>query len=245
MAQPDMVKPRIDDQYWFDYSLILVTKASDSLDQAAAKIQTFSLWLWGIYTTLATVGFALAGKDLPWVDSVLIASTSILIIAVYWATVWVQTPLLSKFDPRSPNQIRNAYVTTITQKSTRLKFTQALSGVAGGMVAISLITASVSKPAAKFEPDFAAAITNNNGTGILSVTARVPGVDNVFISIESMDPPKTFQVTNIVLLPQKPEGTIQTSFQLPDTLRKVNLSLSWTNLQGSKTTICKTITGRF
>ena len=63
-APTDPVVPKIDDRFWFDYSVGLINKGPDSRDQAAGKLQNLVIWLWGIYTSAAAIGFALSGKDL-------------------------------------------------------------------------------------------------------------------------------------------------------------------------------------
>src|ERR1700687_480376 len=116
-----MPQPKIDDQYWFNFSETLVSKALDARDQAAAKLQTFALWLWGIYTTLAAIGFTLAAKNLSVADTATIASASGALIVVYWLTIWVQMPKLVGFEPRSPDDImKKAYAANVRAKQWRL-----------------------------------------------------------------------------------------------------------------------------
>ena len=54
------VKPSIDDQFWFDWSKAHVEGALERRQQAFEKLQNLVLWLWGIYTTFAAVGFTLS-----------------------------------------------------------------------------------------------------------------------------------------------------------------------------------------
>ena len=94
----NVVKPKVDDQFWFDLSEKLVVAAADRRDQAALKIQNLVVWLWGIYTASASIGFALSAKDLSFWPTFTIASASAALVGVYWATVWVATPTLGQHN---------------------------------------------------------------------------------------------------------------------------------------------------
>lgn len=110
MAEPTpSIRPKLDDGFWFSLSEDLVTKSLTRHEEAAAKFQNMVLWLWGIYTTYAALGTALAGKALPTWAILVIASPSAALIAVYWGAVWVQAPVPVEFDPRSPDMIRGAF----------------------------------------------------------------------------------------------------------------------------------------
>ena len=121
------IEPKVGDQYWFDYSKKLVDQSQEKSEQAAAKLQNLVIWLWGIYTTFATVGFALSGKNFNFWTTFIIASASATLILVYWGTVWVQMPVLISFDPRSPTDIRNVHHITIHKKRIRLIVTLVIS----------------------------------------------------------------------------------------------------------------------
>ena len=112
--------PEVDDQYWLKYSKAPADSALEKRDEAAAKAQNLAVWLWGIYTAYAAVGFVLSGKQLSILSVVLIASASAFLIAVYWATVWVQMPIPTRFDPRSPSEIREAYANAVDSRWTVL-----------------------------------------------------------------------------------------------------------------------------
>src|ERR1700685_1472848 len=105
MAVPNPVEPvvpKVDARYWFNYSEGIVTKALEGRDQAAAKIQNLVIWLWLVYTTYTAVGFALSTKQVPVGIKAMIALTSMALVGVYWATVWVQMRIGGRLDPGSP-----------------------------------------------------------------------------------------------------------------------------------------------
>ena len=226
-------KPLVDDQYWFDYSKKIVDQSADSLDQAAAKIQTLVIWLWGIYTGFAAIGFTLANKTLPWYSTLLIASTSVLLIAVYWSTVWVQLPVSLSMDPRSPTEIRRVYVALIKIKRARLKLTQFLSGISAAMVAVSLIIASMSRGAVQDEDDFSASVTTVKNEHILALTAKNKSADKVIVSIDPLDLHSGTSQQTAILLPTKGDGLIEASIPLTIVgATNFNVSLEWTNQNG-------------
>ncbi len=175
----DAIKPKIDDGYWFTFSETLVSKASETREQAASKLQNLVLWLWGIYTASATVGFALSGKALSFWPTVLIAGASASLIAVYWSTVWVQMPFLCAFDPRSPTEIKEAYKQGAVAKATRLKLTLFLSVLAAFMVSPALIIASVSKEQKPTVPSFLVSLHPRADKRVLSITALVGPIKTV------------------------------------------------------------------
>ena len=147
------IAPKINDQYWFDYSEKLITNGQEVLDNAVVKIQSFVLWLWGIYTASTAIGFALSGKELALCTTLFIASPSVLLIMTYACTVWVQAPVLMKFDPRSPDDIKIVYSKNIEQKSERIKLTIILLVIAAIMVSFAIIVASIAKPNNPKEPE--------------------------------------------------------------------------------------------
>lgn len=175
------IKPQLDDRYWFSLSEALVSKSQENREQAANKLQNLVIWLWGIYTAFAAVGFALSGKALTFWTATLIAAASTSLIAVYWGTVWVQIPILVEFDPRSPTEIKDAFTKGIEIKNRRLKVTLFLSLVAAIMVSLALVLASVSKERESNVPGFVAAIHSTIGNRTLAVTAIVGQTKKVLI----------------------------------------------------------------
>src|SRR5262245_59467593 len=103
----DDVAPKVNDAFWFDWSGKLVDNAVASYDEAAKRFQELASWALGIYTAATAIGFALSDKSLKIGPTLGIASASVLLIAAYWSAVWVQTPTVVQFDPRSPASIKS------------------------------------------------------------------------------------------------------------------------------------------
>jgi hypothetical protein len=165
--------PRVNDSYWFALSEELVTKSSSRHEEAAAKLQSMLLWLWGIYTTYAALGTALSGKALPLWAILVIASASAALIAVYWGTVWVQTPVAVEFDSRSPDDIRAAWAQILEVRHRRFIATMAGLVVAAFMVAAALIVASTVKEEKAAASELSAAIANTRHGRAVAVLAVV------------------------------------------------------------------------
>jgi hypothetical protein len=171
----DRPVPAVDDAHWFAFSKTFVDSAIARRDAAAETLQKLVLWLWGVYTASATVGFALSGKELSLGSTAVIASASVALILLYWATAWIQLPPLTQFDPRSPDDIRDAYNRVVLVKSRRLAFATALSLVAAAMVSVALVVASTAKP--QRQPSLTTPATATNGSRArVAFSAVVPDV---------------------------------------------------------------------
>lgn len=239
----DSIKPKIDDGYWFTLSETLISKASENREQAASRLQNLIIWLWGIYTASATVGFALSGKALSFWPTVLIAGASASLIAVYWSTVWVQMPILCEFDPRSPTEIKEAYKHGAVAKDHRLKLTIFLSVLAAFMVSLALITASVSKEQKPTVPPFIVSLHPKADKRILSITALVGPTKTVTVHVHPLTPTSTGLSNddcNFMFMPTG-EGLLQTSIPLNTNAEQLEVTLDWEDATGMRTRISKNV----
>ena len=183
------VKPSIDDQFWFDWSKAHVEGALERRQQAFEKLQNLVLWLWGIYTTFAAVGFTLSSKSLELWPTLLIALASGLLIAVYWASVWGQLPVSIEFDPRSPTEINRAHYLSISTKDTRLRIALLLSVIAAIAVAVALVVAGTAQ---------------SKATPGLEASGKVLG-DQVQLAVTAVVKPKTDVVLAVLSRPDTAE----------------------------------------
>lgn len=136
------IKPKINDQFWFDYSEKLINESHTNADKAAEKLQNLILWLWGIYTTYCVIGSSLQESQYPFWMTFLIVLSSVFLILVYGGTVWIQIPVKTSFDPRSPDDIKEAYKTILFNKIVRFKITFCLVLISIIMVSLSLVLIS-------------------------------------------------------------------------------------------------------
>lgn len=181
-----VIKPLIDDDYWFRYSEQLVEAAHDTHEKAASRLQTLITWLWTIYTGAATVGLVLSEKHLAVLPTIIIASGSASLVIVYWATVWVQQPVTVEFDPRSPTEIKEAHEQGIRTKDFRLNVTLLLSVLAAVMVSIGLVVSSVSETTESVIPNFDTQLIEEDGTLYVSIIGYVNDANHISIDIVSI-----------------------------------------------------------
>jgi hypothetical protein len=146
----------IDESFWYGLSKEWVKTAIPNLDADAAQLQTILGWLWGVYTASATIGIALSKLSYPLYVNVLIGLPSVVIIIGYWLAGWAQMPLGSlmkdepaskdeyTFDPKSWQEIYSVFKKTVNAKRRRLFWVLSTSGLAAVLVAVALITASLS-----------------------------------------------------------------------------------------------------
>ncbi len=236
------VTPSVDHAYWFEYSKNLLDAAQNKREAAAAAIQKLVVWLWGIYTASAAIGFALSGKELSFWPAIIIAAASGALIIVYWGTVWVQVPITVNFDPRSPTEIKEAYNKTVKEKSFRLSITLLGSVIAAIMVSLALIVASVSKPLNQDYSNISAKVAKLGGKQILSVTAWVGETDEAVVTATPLlAGDKKGEVVQSLILPSK-QGLLQTSMVIPEkSAPHILLELNWTSKSGTEIRISKSI----
>jgi hypothetical protein len=237
----DATSPKIDDAYWFSVSEDLVGKSLGAHEAAAAKLQNLVLWLWGVYTTYAAVGIALAGKSLPPWATLLIALASAALIAVYWGTIWVQAPVGGiEFDPRSPDDIRYAFTGILKERSRRFGLTLAGSVLAAFTVALALVVASTVKAEAEGTPSLKAALAEVAGQPELTMVATVDKGASARLRVEP-DPPAPGRVrVERTILPTE-AGVVQASVALAPSVAKARVSVEWTTKDGLTRTMSREV----
>jgi len=241
MSAASQASPKLDDQYWFNYSETVITGSQKRREDAATAIQKLVVWLWGIYTASTAIGFALSGKELMFWPTLMIAAASGALILVYWGTVWVLVPVEIEFDPRSPTEIRNAYSEMIKTKSRRLNITLLLSVVAAVMVSVALVLASVSKPMDDGDTQLKADIYNQQGQSTVAITARIADAKKVEITVSKLADDKKSTDIQRIIIPDK-SGLLQTSLSWPgETIQSCEVLLKWQNSRKEQLTLSKTV----
>lgn len=232
------VVPKIDDQYWFEFSKTLLDSAVSRREKAADTLQKLVVWLWGIYTASATVGFSLSGKELDAMATALVAAASVALILVYWGTVWIQIPELVSFDPRSPTEIKEAFNGIVRNRNRKLVATLIGSIIAAILVSIALMVASGSTPPTSSRsatiPAIQTLISQDGSDRIISVTAKTgkaPFVD-VRITPDTKDTKVPSSPIHMRLIPTD-DGLIQTSTRINSNITSAKIQLAWTDLNGT------------
>ena len=182
MADPNAPPiPQVNDGYWFNYSKALVDGALKSRDDVAEKLQAFVGWLWSLYTAGAAVGLGLGKLSLGFAGSVVIGSPVVVLVGVYWLTIWVRTPELMQFDPRIPKDIERVYEHNLLMKQRRLRLTLGAAGFAAVIVAWALFYAATVSSSGS--PRVAGTIVTNQATTALYVSGNVGDAQNAVMTV--------------------------------------------------------------
>jgi hypothetical protein len=224
-------KPKVDDQFWFDLSVELVGKSQSRQEETASKFQALVLWLWGVYTSYAALGPALAAKALPtWVIA-MTAVASASLIAVYWATVWVQSPVAASFDPRSAEDIRASLDDVLVVRQRRLNWTTAASVAAAALVSLAVVLISTVKEEKPVGPSLDAVLIQSSSGKAVALSAQVNAKGECRISLRPEAPGRKAAPIDRLVLPTS-SGLIQTGFDLDPDVTDVSVSMQWTGPDG-------------
>src|SRR5262249_48968438 len=159
-----------------------------------------------------------AGKAIPTWTILVIASASAALIAVYWATVWVQAPVPVEFDPRSPDMIRNAFGQILDERQHRLLVTIIGSIIAAFLVAIAVVLVSAIKEQKAVAPSLSAEIVSSNANREVAIVATVDAKTEVKLQVKPVAPNHTMLGIERVVLPTE-SGLVQTSVEVdPSTI---------------------------
>ena len=224
-----MAAPKIDDQYWFDWSKGYIDEAFSRRNDAADKLQKVVVWLWGVYTAGAAVGFALSTKKLDVLPTVLIGLGSVLLILVYWATAWVQMPLTVEFDPRSPTEIADAHYAAVKKKGTRLRVTLALSLLAAISVAGALLMASLwpaKEESKEYEPALTLHVEPAADKVLIAVSLGLKPKTPVTVTVKVIDGDKRTDVAQHAYI-TKEDGTLQASISTTVVAKHYEVTMQW------------------
>jgi hypothetical protein len=234
--------PKVNDAYWFALSEDLVTKSLGSHEAAALKIQNLVLWLWGIYTTYAGLGAALAGKALPIWALILIALASAALIAVYWGTVWVQAPVAAEFEPRSPDDISCAFGEILSIRQRRFAITMAGSVAAAFLVTIAIVIASTVREDKSASPQLTAVVVDSKGSRELAILATVEKSSTARLRVDQVAGAKAGPSTERSVLATE-AGVVQASVALEKGVTAVRVSVEWQGRDGSTWSLNREIKG--
>lgn len=238
-AEKKQAKPAIDDQFWFDVSKEMVESAISKRNEAAAKLQKFIVWLWGIYTASAAVGIALSKTSYSLPVIILIASPSAILIFAYWLALWVQMPVPTRFDRRIPEEIRNAHRKGVNTKSWKLRCAIVLSLFAAVLVSLALIAASLSKQAVP--PNFKAYYQTIQKRDIIAVAGRFPADTKIILRISSVPRSTVPGASKELLYVTSQSGEIQKNIELDFTADKYDVEVEWQEKDGLVRSLKRTV----
>ena len=131
-------KPKIDDQFWFDYSGGMVKDSIDRLDKGIESVNKFTVSLLGVYT--ASSIFTVEYKELrEWYWIMLFSLPYVVVLVARWWAASSTTARAVEFDPRMPADIQKSYEDVHDFKVRRLNWMIRVSAVATLLVGVTLI----------------------------------------------------------------------------------------------------------
>ena len=115
-----IAKPKVNDQFWFDYSHDAVKGSIERLDKAIQNVQTFTTALLTVYTASAI--FTIEYKEIEniWLI-VLFGLPYVAVLLGRWHAATSTVPVPISFDARIPDDIREAFNKTHDFKADRIK----------------------------------------------------------------------------------------------------------------------------
>lgn len=132
----------VDDQYWLEYAKKTIEKSITSRNEAAAKLESMTLWFWGLYTASFTIGISINLIDAPLWVLVLLASPVVFLIITYWFYVLAQFPVTAEFDPTIPYEIKEGYNQGLFVKKRRFNFALFFTFFSALLLGIALFSLS-------------------------------------------------------------------------------------------------------
>lgn len=254
---PQGVKPLTDDAYWFEKFKTQLDGVDTVYTTAANNLSTLADWGLGLYfgaTAITGLGFSLfSANDLPSQSALWIGIGAAAMVFIKWMALWVNQPILETTDDRSAEEIRKDFSHQNRVRQLRINTGYALSMVAAGLVAYSIVVAATAQesPAPIGNPfeagDFTAEVRYTpEGVGYIHLIAEFPEIDAVTICVT----PITGEIPNAVIASCADEarlsyplfeGRLQTSVAFPADVFAAAVEIGWTDDEGTIRRIIRTV----
>jgi hypothetical protein len=237
--QPANIIPTIDDKYWFDLSKKYADETAGVRIKAAEKLQTTIGWFWTVYTTAIAIT-AIASKNLSPESIALLAAPSVVLILAYWMTVRAQMPASARFDPRSPDDIRNAFQAAEKSRRRALSLALAFSLLSAIALAIALYTLGTEKERpAETLPTVADFMAEQSviERPFVRIAGTIPNAKTAHVVVTSLKP-KAPNAT-VVLAPVTEKHVLICNVPVKEKMDEYTVSVSWVPSDGSTRSILK------
>ena len=153
---------------------------------------------------------------------------------VEWGTTWIQMPIETSFDPRSPDDIEQAYKDITTTKISRFKKTLYASLFSAFMVSLSLVLMSMNS--SNTNNEFIVKVEEINKKKIVAITTYV--LDSNLATLKVFDSNKSL-IKILKIIPTK-KGLVQVNIPITQS-KNYTVSIDWNNSKGIKTELSKEI----
>jgi hypothetical protein len=224
------MKPKIDDQFWFDMSYDMVKGSIERLRSGAQKIQNLILWAFGIYTGSAI--FTVEYKNIGEIGILIILCLPyLLLILGYWQAHMAQLPTSVEFDYKSPTQIERAYIEGYSESNKRLNRSKWISFIGLLALAISLMLAFLLKN--QMQEEFYLKAKINQGSHLLLVTGKFPENQELKINRISYFDNGTMSLDSDTLLNSN-TGLFFKSYPIAGVSNKIKIEIGWSDKEYSQ-----------
>lgn len=132
----------VNDHYWLEYAKKTIEKSITSRNEAAAKLESMTLWFWGLYTASFTIGVSINVIDAPFWVLLLLASPVVFLIITYWFCVLAQFPVTAEFDPTIPYEIKEGYNQGLLVKKRRFNMALIFTFISALLLGTALFSLS-------------------------------------------------------------------------------------------------------
>lgn len=214
----------VDDQYWLEYAKKTIEKSITTRNEAAAKLESMTLWFWGLYTASFTIGVSINLIDAPIWVLVLLASPVVFLILTYWFCVLAQFPVTAEFDPTIPYEIKEGYNQGLFVKKRRFNWALFFTFVSALLLGSALFSLSfVNK---KNETSITASYDQN--LKLITISGLLPKNVSAYTTIDtiSVDKNKSTIYSNKYVVQEN--GIINVNFPIDKLPTETIVTIIWT-----------------
>jgi hypothetical protein len=219
------IKPKIDDQFWFDMSYDMINDSIKRLKEGASKLQNLLLWAFGIYTGSAV--FTIEYKNINEIGILIILSLPYLLLIIgYWYAHIAQLPTTVEFDYRSPTQIEKAYINGYNNSKKSLNFSKWLTFLGLFTLAISLMLAFILKNQSQDEEYLNVGVNKTSST--ILITGNFPANKELEIQMISYYDKDSTSIHLDTLL-NSTSGLFFKSYPIDLDCKKITFEVGWSS----------------
>lgn len=175
----------VDDEYWLKYAKTVVENSISTVNDATVKLEAAAKAIWGIYSVGYITEIVTKAFNVPFWLQIILALPIVILIYTYWACTNVQMPVVSKFDPRIPEEIRDSYIEVLGIKNKHFYNAFISTFVFVVVFAISLFLLAILNQ--KSVPSTSFGVFYGNNKNVLVVSGEFPPNTMVTTSIDSIN----------------------------------------------------------
>jgi hypothetical protein len=112
----------VGDEFWLSHAATLISNATTTYGKAGEKLSSALVWYWGIYSGIVSIGTILSVDQITIPVIFVGCFSAISLIVAYSFALFIQLPTELQFDPRSPTQIKRAYLHYIKSQEIRYRW---------------------------------------------------------------------------------------------------------------------------